>query len=122
MDQRHMIRELAYQMWEIEGRPEGRALEHWVRAERKVLSNGADEHPHDEPAQPRFDTDASDQEGLRAAREYERGVKLSENGGQVEAKAKEAERAVEGSEGAALKKAEQVGKSRRKGEDMGGAR
>jgi len=33
-----------------------------------------------------------------------------------------AERAVEGAEGAVLKKAEQVGKSRRKGEDLGGAR
>jgi hypothetical protein len=116
-----MIRELAYQMWEIEGRPEGRALEHWVRAENKVMLNG-DEHQQNEHPQPRFDTDASDQEGIRAAREYERGIQRTENGGQVEAKAEEAERAVEGSEGAALKKAERVGKSRRQGEDMGGAR
>jgi len=122
MDQRQMIRELAYQMWEIEGRPEGRALEHWVRAEHKVLSNGADEHRKSEHPQPRVDTDASDQEGIRAAREYERGVQRTENRRQVEAKAEEAERAVEGAEGAVLKKAEQVGKSRRKGEDLGGAR
>jgi hypothetical protein len=122
MDQRQMIRELAYRMWEIEGRPEGRALEHWVRAEHKVLSNVADEHRNSEPPQPRFDTDASDQEGIRAARAYERGVQHTENGGQMEAKAKEAERAVEGAEGAALKTAEQVGKSRRKGEDLSGAR
>jgi hypothetical protein len=122
MDQRQMIRELAYRMWEIEGRPEGRALEHWVRAEHKVLSNVADEHRDSEHSQPRLDTDASDQEGIRAARVYERGVQRTENCGQVEAKAKEAERAVEGAEGAALKKAEQVGKSRRKGEDLGGAR
>jgi hypothetical protein len=122
MDQRQMIRELAYQMWEIEGRPEGRALEHWVRAEHKVRPNGADNHQRREDPQPRFDTDASDQEGIRAAREYERGVKRTENGGQEEAKAKEAEQALDGAEGAALKKAEQVGKSRRKGEDMGGAR
>ena len=28
----HAIREAAYWLWEREGRPEGRALEHWLRA------------------------------------------------------------------------------------------
>jgi hypothetical protein len=28
----HAIREAAYGLWEREGRPEGRALEHWLRA------------------------------------------------------------------------------------------
>jgi len=28
----HVIREAAYWLWEREGRPEGRALEHWLRA------------------------------------------------------------------------------------------
>jgi hypothetical protein len=119
MDERQMIRELAYEIWEIEGRPEGRALEYWVRAERRILSNGMEAHPH---PQSEFDMDASDQEGIRAAREYEQGVKDTENRGQVEAQAAEAERAIEGAEGAELKKAEQVGKSRRKGDDLGGAR
>jgi hypothetical protein len=32
-----VIRERAYALWEAEGRPEGRALEHWRRAEREVL-------------------------------------------------------------------------------------
>jgi Protein of unknown function (DUF2934) len=88
MDERQIIRELAYEIWEIEGRPEGRAVEHWVRAERRILLNGAGEaegHP-----QPQFDTDESDQEGIRAAREYGQGVKSTENSGQVDSKAAEA--------------------------------
>ena len=31
------IRTLAYEIWEEEGRPEGRALEHWLEAEREIL-------------------------------------------------------------------------------------
>ncbi|WFU06114.1 DUF2934 domain-containing protein (plasmid) [Rhizobium sp. CB3171] len=30
------IRERAYAIWENEGRPEGRAVEHWERAERQI--------------------------------------------------------------------------------------
>ena len=30
-----LIRERAYQLWEQEGRPEGRDLDHWLRAERE---------------------------------------------------------------------------------------
>jgi hypothetical protein len=32
-----VIRERAYALWEAEGRPKGRALEHWRQAEREVL-------------------------------------------------------------------------------------
>jgi hypothetical protein len=31
------VRDRAYRIWEEEGRPEGRAMEHWVRAECEVL-------------------------------------------------------------------------------------
>lgn len=30
------IRERARELWEAEGRPAGRALDHWLRAEREV--------------------------------------------------------------------------------------
>ncbi len=36
-----LIEERAYEIWEQEGRPEGRALEHWLRA-REGLSPGAE--------------------------------------------------------------------------------
>ena len=32
----HAIREAAYYIWEHEGRPQGRALEHWLRAMAKI--------------------------------------------------------------------------------------
>lgn len=32
------IEELARSYWELEGRPEGRHLEHWLRAEKEVLT------------------------------------------------------------------------------------
>jgi hypothetical protein len=31
-DQEQATREAAYQLWEREGRPHGRALDHWLRA------------------------------------------------------------------------------------------
>ena len=30
------IRERSYQIWEQEGRPEGRDLDHWLQAEREL--------------------------------------------------------------------------------------
>lgn len=33
-DTEQSVREAAYFLWEREGRPEGRALEHWIAAER----------------------------------------------------------------------------------------
>jgi hypothetical protein len=49
-DEERVIRERAYFLWESEGRPEGRALDHWRRAaaempfvdEEKVLDGRAD--------------------------------------------------------------------------------
>jgi len=110
-----LIRDRAYQIWEDEGHPDGFAVEHWVRAEREIL-NGANES-----GQIGFDAGSSDKEGIAAAREYERGVKKFEARGEAEAKAEEAERAIEGPEREGLKSAEQVGK-RGKGEDLAGNR
>jgi hypothetical protein len=36
------VRELAYQIWETEGRPEGREQDHWVRAEKAIADR---QHP-----------------------------------------------------------------------------
>jgi Protein of unknown function (DUF2934) len=37
----HRVRERAYYLWEREGRPEGRALEFWVRARREEEAQAA---------------------------------------------------------------------------------
>ena len=34
------IRERAYAIWEIEGRPEGRERQHWEQATREVMARG----------------------------------------------------------------------------------
>ncbi|MGO9418684.1 DUF2934 domain-containing protein [Roseiarcus sp.] len=39
-DKKHPIRDRAYEIWEQEGRPEGRALNHWLRAKWEI------EHGH----------------------------------------------------------------------------
>lgn len=40
------IRDRAHSLWEEEGRPEGRALDHWLAAERNALGESA-AHPDD---------------------------------------------------------------------------
>jgi hypothetical protein len=35
------IRERAYQLWEQEGRPEGRHMDHWLQAERELATENA---------------------------------------------------------------------------------
>ncbi len=37
------IPERAYQIWEQEGRPEGKSLEHWLRAEREARIDRAEQ-------------------------------------------------------------------------------
>ena len=34
------IRERAFQIWIEEGKPEGRHVEHWTRAERQIIREG----------------------------------------------------------------------------------
>src|SRR5579875_501851 len=38
------IAALAYQIWEEEGRPENKAMEHWLRAEQALCGEKADKH------------------------------------------------------------------------------
>jgi hypothetical protein len=111
-----LIRMRAYEIWESEGYPEGKADDHWLQAEAEMQDQTN--------AQPQsgFDSESSDEEGIRAARQYEQGLKQFEASGQSDAKAKEAEQALDGPEAATLKKAEQIGKKRGRGEDLAGNR
>ena len=34
----HRIRERAFEIWEKTGRPEGKAVEHWLRAEAEITA------------------------------------------------------------------------------------
>jgi hypothetical protein len=42
MEREEQIRRLAYTIWEREGYPEGRAVEHWLKAETILQSDGAE--------------------------------------------------------------------------------
>lgn len=35
------IRQLAHEIWEAQGCPEGRSAEHWMEAERRLAADGA---------------------------------------------------------------------------------
>lgn len=37
----HGVRERAYALWELEGRPQGRDLEHWAQAQRELNGSRA---------------------------------------------------------------------------------
>lgn len=47
------IRERSYAIWEREGRPEGKALEHWVRAKAQLE---AERQPASKPLAPEYYT------------------------------------------------------------------
>jgi DUF2934 family protein len=47
-DRDHAIRERAYFIWEREGRPEGRARDHWLSATIEELIGAADDEPMDD--------------------------------------------------------------------------
>jgi hypothetical protein len=34
----HKVRARAYEIWEDAGRPEGKAVEHWIRAEAEIAA------------------------------------------------------------------------------------
>ena len=48
--QSHNIAERAYLIWEQMGRPDGQALEHWLRAETALATESAASLPNSEPA------------------------------------------------------------------------
>lgn len=107
-DERHRkISEKAYRLWETEGQPQGRDLDHWVRAERET--EGGDF------AGP---TQANEGEGNRtAARAYNRKARQFAETGPVEAQAKKAKADLDGPKGIELREAELVGKRHSRGED-----
>ena len=37
IEQAELIRQRAYEIWQVEGQPDGRALEHWCRAEAETV-------------------------------------------------------------------------------------
>lgn len=105
MDDKRRIREWAYDLWEKEGRPTGRALDHWLEAERHERTAAPTQQPNEG-------------EGNRtAAREFNREQRAFAQSGPVEQKAREAETALAGAEGKSLKKAERAGRRRSRGED-----
>jgi hypothetical protein len=61
-DRQERIRERAYWIWIEEGRPQGRSLEHWVRAEREI-AQALDASPA---------SAASDAQGTRGATQASR--------------------------------------------------
>lgn len=89
MDEKRRIREWAYELWEKEGRPTGRALDHWLEAERRERTAVPTEQPNEG-------------EGNRtAASGFNR----------------KAQTALADAERKTLKKAERKGQSRGRGED-----
>lgn len=51
MEREEQIRQLAYSMWEKEGYPEGRAMEHWLKAETILQSERSETILQSEPSQ-----------------------------------------------------------------------
>jgi hypothetical protein len=94
----------AYQIWEREGRPQGRDLEHWLEAERGLEAEDLKHSAKKEEA------------GLEAARAYNRDAQEFGRHENVEAKAQEAKHAIEGAEASELKRAEAIGKGRSRGQ------
>ena len=47
------IRKRAYLIWETEGRPDGRRVEHWLRAEAQLRREAQRAHAPTEPTKPK---------------------------------------------------------------------
>jgi hypothetical protein len=115
-DKIQRIHEHAYHLWEKEGRPNGRHLEHWTQAESEVGEHEDFANNH------QVNSNGSDPHGIHAAEEYNHNVQETVQSGKSDAAAKEAKRAVEGPERESLKRAEETGKRASKGDDAAGKR
>jgi hypothetical protein len=74
--------------------------------------------PRDQTGEHAHDRGANQGEGdYRSARNYDEHVRRTAESGQVEKKAREAEKAIEGKEGDELRRAEELGKRHSHGED-----
>jgi len=74
--------------------------------------------PREQTGEHARDRSANQGEGdYRSARRYDEHVRRTADSGQVEKKAREAEKAIEGKEGDELRRAEEMGKRHSHGED-----
>jgi hypothetical protein len=72
----HRIRERAYEIWHAQGQTDGKAHEHWVAAEREVLSSLSAPSPAPEASQPPTAAKPT-RASSRAARQHGAGSKKS---------------------------------------------
>ena len=97
------IRKRAHEIWEREGRPQFRDEEHWHKAEAELAAAGPQ---------------GNEGEGSKtAALAFDRSQTEFAQQGDVAGKAKAARKALDGPEGADLRKAEAAGRVRSRGED-----
>ncbi|MGH6981450.1 MAG: hypothetical protein ACREFC_09615 [Stellaceae bacterium] len=83
-----------------------------------VKTSGGDPLDHADEKAENADDEANEGEGNKSAdRNYREGVGRTVKSGQVETKAKDAEKAVDGKEGDELRRAEEIGKTHSHGED-----
>ena len=70
MDQDHQerIKQRAHEIWESEGRPEGRDSDHWSRAEQELRSEMGGEQPADLGEKPKPARNAAATKPKRASR------------------------------------------------------
>lgn len=93
-ERRQQISEKAYRLWEMEGYPKGRDLDHWVQAENEVGGSSK--------AETAASAQANEGEGNRTAtRAYNRKAKAD----------------LDGPRGKEPREAKMIGKSRSHGED-----
>jgi hypothetical protein len=104
MDKYEAIRKRAHDIWERQGRPEGRHEDHWREAEAKLLAAAGDR--------------GNEGEGNKtAAFAFDRSQTESVQNADLQALGSSARGALEGAEGAELKTAEEQARSRSRGED-----
>ena len=102
-DRYEAIRKRAYEIWERNGRPEGRRDEHWQQAEAELAAAG---------------DQGNEGEGNKtAALAFDRSQTEFAQSADSQGLGKSARKALEGSEGANLKTAEEGTRSRSRGED-----
>ena len=103
----------AYEIWELRGRPTDHEIEDWLEAEREIESEMGSRNATESSG-----GSANEGEGSQTgARNYNARTKKFVKSGQVDAKAREAEDALNGPEAADLRAAEEIGKSHSHGED-----
>jgi DUF2934 family protein len=94
----------AYLIWEREGRPEGRELDHWRAAEEELA---------------REEVDGA---GLQAGRDYDKGVKEFEKSGRVAEAAEKARKALDSPERDELERAQETARRKGRGDDRAAER